>query len=352
MWEKVHSLRLIYKFVSQVFPLVNTELSYWHSYAQAYAEKELSLQALASIEHKRFHCLGGGIYSLYQNVDMPSFIRLTTALQTISDYLDNLCDRTPFPNEQAFRQLHLAMTDALHTDGILQDYYKFYSFKQDGNYLNSLVLTCQQEVSKLSAYSVVKSDILKLASWYSELQIYKHLEPALRRKKMDSWAKEQLTHYDDILFWEFAAAAGSTLGIFVLLAAANKPSLSQQESSQLFLAYFPWICGLHILLDYFIDREEDTVCGDLNFTTYYTDNSEMMSRLMLFINHAASKAGTLPQPVFNQTVVYGMLAMYLSDPKALSPKEKPITKKLLNYAGSYTKILQLLCLLLRRYKKI
>jgi tetraprenyl-beta-curcumene synthase len=45
------------------------------------------------------------------------------ALQTISDYLDNLCDRRGSPTGR-FRQLHLAMTDALDPAGETHDYYR------------------------------------------------------------------------------------------------------------------------------------------------------------------------------------------------------------------------------------
>lgn len=352
MWDKLYSISLIFKFVSQVFPKVKRELTYWHSYAQAYAEKELSTQALASIHYKRFHCLGGSIYSLYHNVDMHSFIRFITALQTISDYLDNLCDRTNITNELAFRQLHLAITDALTPDGTLHDYYKYYTFQHDGEYLNSLVLTCRQEVLKLPAYSIIRPDILKLATLYSELQTYKHLALTERKQKMAVWADSHLSPNANISFWEFAAAAGSTLGIFMLCAAAADPKLSQGKADRIISAYFPWICGLHILLDYFIDREEDTLAGDLNFTTYYEESAEMLTRFKFFIRQAVSHAEKLPNPAFSKTVIYGLLALYLSDSKALTVREKPITKTLLTYAGPYTKFLHKLCLLLRKCKKI
>lgn len=352
MWNKLYSIGLIFKFVSQVFPKVKRELTYWNSYAEAYAEKELSTQALSSIHYKRFHCLGGSIYSLYHNVDMHSSIRFITALQTISDYLDNLCDRTNITNELAFRQLHLAITDALTPDGTFHDYYKYYTFQHDGGYLTSLVSTCRQEVMKLPAYSVIRPDILKLASLYSELQTYKHLALSERKQKMAGWAESKLSPNATIAFWEFSAAAGSTLGIFMLCAAAADPKLSRDMSDRIFSLYFPWICGLHILLDYFIDREEDIFAGDLNFTTYYKDSDEMLTRLKFFIRQARSQAEKLPNPAFPQTVICGLLALYLSDPKALAAKEKAITKELLAYAGPYTKLLHTLCLMLRKCKKI
>jgi tetraprenyl-beta-curcumene synthase len=158
--------------------------------------------------------------------------------------------------------------------------------------------------------------------------------------------------YTDILFWEFSAAAGSTLGIFILLAEANRPVLSQKDMLSVFSAYFPWICGLHILLDYLIDREEDQREGDLNFTFYYADSDEMLCRLKLFIRQAFIQADTTVHPAFTKTVINGLLAMYLSDPKAMKPETKSITADLLAECGPYAKFLHTICLLLRKCKKI
>ena len=55
---------------------------------------ELRKQALASIEHKTFHCEGGAIMALMANEHYQEAIRFIVAYQTISDYLDNLCDRS------------------------------------------------------------------------------------------------------------------------------------------------------------------------------------------------------------------------------------------------------------------
>lgn len=59
-----------------------------------YSNDELHNQAIASIEHKTFHCEGGGILALLANEHREDCIRFIVAYQTISDYLDNLCDRS------------------------------------------------------------------------------------------------------------------------------------------------------------------------------------------------------------------------------------------------------------------
>lgn len=343
---------LIITFVKKVFPLIDMELHHWSTQAASHACPELKEQALSSIRDKKFHCQGGSIYSLYPMVYRTDFISLVVALQTISDYLDNLCDNAGIIDEQAFRQLHQAMTDALDPNALPQDYYAFYPYKQDGGYLRQLVITCQQQVKKLPSFELVKPQVQQLASLYSDLQTYKHLDPKIREEKMLTWIDQHLESYPQITHWEFAAATGSTLGIFMLCAAASDKNLTPLAAANISSAYFPWISGLHILLDYFIDAAEDQEKGDLNFVAYYRDSVQLLSRLILFTEQAFLQASTLPHSSFHKIVVQGLLAMYLSDPKTNRAKEEGIKNALLKKAGSYTRFLYHLCKVLRYIKKL
>lgn len=341
-------LTLLTRFVRRVFPLVNNELAGWQNYIAEHGMRELADQALASINTKKFHCQGGSVYSLYKGVPTRDFIRLVVALQTISDYLDNLCDRAGIADETAFRQLHQAMTDALDPEKPLSDYYAAYPHKDDGGYLSRLVAVCRQEVAKLPSYHLVKPEILRQAGLYSELQTYKHLDPAIREEKMLTWINRHLPDYPDLNPWEFAAATGSTLGMFMLSAAAYNPELTSREVKQLATAYFPWINGLHILLDYFIDEAEDKLGGDLNFVFYYNGPKETLTRLTYFTNQARQQAKSLPEAAFTQTVVDGLLAMYLSDPKTSIEPTRTIRDSLLRSAGLYPRFMYGICRLLRK----
>lgn len=345
-------LTLLTRFVRQTFPLVDTELAGWQNYAAGYNQSELTRQALASISTKKFHCQGGSIYSLYKGVPTPDFVRLVVALQTISDYLDNLCDRAGIADEAAFRQLHLAMTDALDPDRPRSDYYAAYPFRDDGGYLDQLVAVCRQEVGKLPAYPLIKTELLRQAMLYSELQTYKHLDPSLREEKMLAWINCHLPAYPGITPWEFAAATGSTLNMFMFCAAAHNPRLTAGEVSQIAAAYFPWINGLHILLDYFIDEAEDRQGGDLNFVAYYANEEQTLSRLLHFYRQAHHAAKALPETAFAQTVVDGLLAMYLSDPKTDPPAVRVVRDSLLKSAGPYPRLMYRLCRFLRQKAKL
>lgn len=350
MFTFIHPLSFVIRFVTRVFPQVSRELDHWRTLAAQIPDRELAAQALASIRDKKFHCQGGCIYSLYPGTDRAAMIRFIVALQTISDYLDNLCDRLTVYNEAAFRQLHLAMTDALTPHGPLHNYYQFYPLHNDGAYLKTLVLACRREVSCLPGYAAVQVKAFVLARLYGELQTYKHLAPDIREETMLRWTSDHLPDYPGLSPWEFAAATGSTLGLFMLCAAAACPHPKEETARTIATAYFPYITGLHILLDYFIDAKEDGEHGDLNFTAYYADDRVMADRLAYFINQASVRTQMLPNSKFHQTVICGLLAMYLSDPKTDHPPEQTIKTTLLSRAGWFTRLCYAVCRLLRRKK--
>ena len=55
-----------------------------------------------------------------------------------------------------------------------------------------------------------------------------------------------------------------------------------EDAERIRKGYFPYIQGLHILLDYFIDQEEDKVVGDLNFCSYYENEPAIVSTFKTF----------------------------------------------------------------------
>ncbi|MCG0275465.1 MAG: tetraprenyl-beta-curcumene synthase family protein [Thermosediminibacteraceae bacterium] len=350
--ESLYRFFLLNKFVNAIFPLVETELKKLIRLAERIPDPMLKNQALESIRKKKFHCQGGSVYALYPGVPLRDMVHFIVSYQTISDYLDNLCDRAGVMNEEAFRQLHLAMTDALLPGTSYNDYYMYYPYKDDGGYLLFLVDECKNFISTLPSYAIIREKVLFLARLYSDLQVYKHLAPEVRECRMAGWYKNYLDYFPEINGWEFAAAAGSTLGIFMLVAAATDPDLDGLEAWKVFHSYFPWICGLHILLDYYIDLNEDKVNGDLNFVSYYASEIQCLERLKLFYKNSLEEATKLKYPLFHSTVVNGLMAMYLSDPKALSNGRSLITEQLLDHCGNYTKLMHSFCCWLRKTKRL
>jgi tetraprenyl-beta-curcumene synthase len=333
--------------IHTMMPAVRRELKGWRRLASRIPDAELRAQALASIDQKEFHCLGGGVYALYPGADFGATLKFIVAFQTISDYLDNLCDRAGVLDAEAFRQLHLSMADAADPDAKQHDYYAYYPHNDDGGYLAALTEECRAMMRRLPAYAAVHGEMLRLVSRYSELQALKHMEPSLREETLKRWAGPLATEYPGISVWEFCAAAGSTLGVFLLFAAAQHPRLTPASTASLLEAYFPWVCGLHILLDYFIDAEEDLRENDLNFTGYYRDARECAEKLASFARRALSVCLGLPYPGFHKTIVHGLLAMYLSDPKAESERNRRISGQIRSSGGAGTALYHRICRILR-----
>jgi tetraprenyl-beta-curcumene synthase len=280
---------------------------------------------------------------------MVAFI---VAFQTISDYLDNLCDRAGCLETAAFRQLHLAYTDALNPYGDIGDYYRLYPYSDDGGYLVALVRQCRDALQGLPAYHLAQDEALRLARLYCDLQVLKHTHRHLREDLLQDWFAAHAASHHDLDWWEFAAATGSTLGIFALCAAAADPGLTPEVVGQLAAGYFPWISGLHILLDYFIDQAEDEAGGDLNFVSYYADAGQCRERLLLFLKRALDCAAALPDPWFHTTVVRGLPSFYLSDPKVGAQGLDGTAGALLVAGGSETMSMYKVCRLLRRIGKL
>ncbi|MEL7567637.1 MAG: tetraprenyl-beta-curcumene synthase family protein [Dehalobacterium sp.] len=348
----IYENSLIFHFVKDVFPQVDQALDQWREYGLKIPDPLLKEQALASIKTKRFHCQGGSIYALYPGVDQEVMIRFIVAFQTISDFLDNLCDRTGYEDEKSFRQLHRAMHEALQPDLSLSDYYAYYPYKNDGGYLKALVEECRRSLNALPLYHMVQEDALALVSLYCDLQCLKHLAIELREEALIRWATPYLNTYPDLSQWEFGAASGSTLGVFMLCAASYQNNLDKEEVKEIKKAYFPHISGLHILLDYFIDQAEDREEGDLNFIFYYRNPKEVEDRLSYFIQQSLSQAAMLKKSGFHLTVIQGMLAMYLSDQKAGKPLYHGTIEALLAKCGKSAAFWYLICKLLRRIKAI
>jgi tetraprenyl-beta-curcumene synthase len=343
--DQVH---IIGRLVTRVFPEVDRELARWQAKIRECPQQELARQAAASIRHKRFHAQGGSVFAITAEGFQRDLVRLIVALQTISDYLDNLCDRAGCQDRRAFRLLHEAMMCGVDPEREVPDFYQLYPYGDDGGYLRALVDECRGVLRTLPAYPLVRDEVIALAGLYSDLQVYKHIEPWAREPLLVSWFDNHRDRYPGIDWWEFAAASGSTLGIFALLAAATRPDLEYRQVRALMQAYFPWVCSLHILLDYFIDQDEDREEGELNFCFYYPDLETCAGRLRLFLVEGLARTSRLRRPLFHRTVVKGLLALYMSDPKVERQGLRWVADRLLRDAGWDARVMYRVCRKLRR----
>ncbi|WP_041060576.1 tetraprenyl-beta-curcumene synthase family protein [Jeotgalibacillus campisalis] len=318
----------------KVFPAVHMQLNGWKDQARRIPNQELRKQAMASLEQKAFHCEGGGIMALLSLKHRDEAIRFIVAYQTISDYLDNLCDRSTSLDPEDFSCLHEAMEDALTVGAPLRNYYRCRKQQDDGGYLGALVLTCQDVLSQLSTYTEIKAELLELSRYYCDLQIHKHVCEEEREPRLKRWFEDHNERFPEMQWYEFSACTGSTLGIFCLVSYACREDFQSSFAAVIRNGYFPYIQGLHILLDYLIDQEEDLEEGDLNFCFYYPDHQSLFDRLQHFVQEADRHTNQLPHRRFHQLINRGLLGVYLSDEKVNKQKNvRQLARKIIRASG-------------------
>lgn len=325
--------KMMKRIYRDVLPSVKQELADWTAFAESIPNMELRKQALASIATKTFHCEGGSIYSLLAKERKDEVISFIVAYQTISDYLDNLCDRSTSLDPDDFRALHESMMDAL-TPGARHDYYRNRSDSNDGGYLAALVQKCQDYLHTLPNLPVIQPALYELASYYCDLQVHKHVIQEERVGRLQNWFGKYKPNLPEMSWYEFSACSGSTLGIFCIVSYAAMTDNMDELVGQIKNGYFPWVQGLHILLDYFIDQEEDKRGGDLNFCSFYNSEEELFQRFSHFMEQADKSISMLPDAKFHRMVNRGLLGIYLADRKVQEQRRvRHLARKLLRKAG-------------------
>lgn len=315
VWHGVRSAVLAARMAAAV-RLAAGHLEFLERRAGCIPAPELRRQALGSLRHKAFHSLGAATFAAAVPLRRGgAMVRFCVAYQTLSDYLDNVCDRSRPLGSAPRRRLHQAMVAALAPAGPPRPP----ADPGDGGYLGELVANCREAMAGLGVSEAALNKARQLAAAYASMQARKHAAPGVRRRLVASWAHRLLragrpAPAGGLAWWEFAAAAGSTLGVFALVAAGARGAGEAALRSTL-RAYFPWICAWHILLDYAVDLDEDRACGELNFVACYPRGAAVQ-RLAGVFRRARALAGGLWEPAFHRLVVAGMAALYLSDPKA------------------------------------
>ncbi|MFB1051413.1 tetraprenyl-beta-curcumene synthase family protein [Paraliobacillus sp. JSM ZJ581] len=341
-------MRSVFK---KVFPEVSKQLDYWKAKAELIPNQELREQALASIKTKKFHCQGGSVYSLLAEDRWIDFIEFIVAYQTISDYLDNLCDRSTSLDPEDFRMLHQSMEDALSPGAPTKNYYAYRSDQEDGGYLSELVQTCQQALFTIPSYEYIQHYCLQLEQLYSDLQVHKHVKKEERVPRLENWYQTYRVKWPSLSWYEFSASSGSTLGIFCMVAYGMAGKADEQLARKIFDSYFPFMQGLHILLDYYIDQQEDLAEDDLNFCHYYRDEHHLKERLLFFIKQTNKSIQLLPDKRFHEMIHKGLVGLYLADPKVKQLENgKEVTKMLLQTSGIHSTFFHLNIKLYNHFK--
>ncbi len=333
MQDWIRSWRWGQEYFRHVRPDVIRGLAPLKARAEAIPHPDLRSQALSSLETKQFHCEGGGVFGGPSRDAEGRLLEFLLPYQTLCDYLDTVTDRGPSQDPDNLRLLHQSLVDAVTLSARPADYYALHPHQGDGGYAAFLVTQSREALRTFPGYDAVADHMRRLVSLYVDLQVYKHGPVEERVPKLTRWWEAHCPRDTGLAWWEFAAATGSTLGLFALLNVASHPKPNPARVQEVAALYFPWIGALHILLDYYVDQEEDLAGGDLNFVSYYDSPQEAAMRIRHIYRQCLKGASALPDRAFHQYVTKGLLGFYLSDQKVRKHLTAP-TCRLLASGGS------------------
>jgi tetraprenyl-beta-curcumene synthase len=316
VWVRAVEPRLaawLRRFLLDVAPEATRQLRSWKRAAARIRDPVLRHEALASIAGKDFHVHGGCILATFlPKPAAHAYVRLVAAFETAVDYLDNLCDRAGHEDEADFRALHEALEDAVMPGAQPRDYFRRRE-GDDGGYLRSLVLDAQRSFGGLRSYQVIAPYVREVTRRYTELQALKHLPQGVREQRCEAAFAAVAPQ---MRWFEGAAACGSTLPTFALAYGAIA-GCDETRARELNDAYFPWISGFHILLDYFIDQSEDAAHRELNFVACYGDAAQATSGIAAIGQEALARAATTSDAPHHIFAIQAMCGFYCTRRKVV-----------------------------------
>lgn len=302
------------RFLVHVVPLARRELHRLESLADRIPDAHLREQARFGLRSKAYHVAGACILAtLLPSGAREHYVEIVAPLEAIYDFLDGLCDRHPLTTPSAFRQLHFALGDALDPSSPLRDYYAFGPPGDDGDYLASLVRRVRRALSRLADYELLMPYFTEAAALYADTQTFSHLPEAQRKTALVEWHTREGRRFGDLTWWEFAAAAGSQFQVYGPLYAAFCSSF--ESIAQTYRAYFPAFSTIHVLLDSFIDQQEDDDHGELNWIGCYDSFDAFKRRARELAARARSAFCALPMPRAHTFALRIMALFYLTHPK-------------------------------------
>jgi tetraprenyl-beta-curcumene synthase len=315
-----------------VFPVARIEIWRLKRRARSIPDSTLRELALDAQRRKWASLEGAAAFAVFApRGQRAALTRLVVVLQAIFDYADTLMEQPCEDVAANSRQLHSAFLAAFQAGEHL-DYYRHNSHCDDGGYLVSLVECCRLIVRTLPSYGLVREAVRRNAWRILYYQGAVNLASEVDHPALARWSREQVSEGTAMEWWEIAAAAGSSLVIFALLAAAADPELDMAEVESIEQLYWPWAESLHIFLDSLVDRAEDMQTGQPSLLDLYGSPHEMATRLRVLTSETFSRAGRLE--CHHRLILAAMVALYLSDEQAWTAFARPATERILSAADS------------------
>lgn len=324
-----------------VYPRVREEVRAQRERAQAIPDPQLRCLALRALHEKRANIDGAAAFAAFvPAARRRAVVRAQVAFQALYDYLDLLTERPSADPVARSRRLHGALTAALepgeaggpagasvHCD---------WAGGEGGDYLESTVERCLTALRGLPGYAAVQPSARRLAAHIVEFQSFNVIDAPQPRAELERWAGKSTPPDSGLAWWETAASAGSSLGVFALLAMAAEPSAEPEHAHAVEDAYFPWVGALHSLLDSLIDRDEDRVAGQQALIDHYGGPEQAATGLRALAQECRRRASALPDSERHLAILASMAGLYLAERQAHRPYARDARRGVLDAFGALT----------------
>jgi tetraprenyl-beta-curcumene synthase len=323
----------IARYLTLVLPQVRNELAHWRRQAGRIPNARLRHSAQLALA-KRGNIEGAALFAtLASAAHRRETVRALVAFQSAYNYLDTLSE---LPSDQPVangQRLHQALLSALHPRAAHLDYYALNPDRGDGGYLQSIVDACASAVDSLPSFHALAPTARDAAARIVHFQALNLDEHQGGQRALRQWVSEATTSRDDLTWRESAAAAGSSLSVHALIAAAAERDLDPRDAHEIDGAYHPCAGALHSLLDSLVDRREDHLHAQRSLLEQYRSNTETGTRLSALAARAGDCIGGLPNARTHRVILTAMCSYYLSAPECDTVEAQAVTSALTRTFG-------------------
>jgi tetraprenyl-beta-curcumene synthase len=296
-----------------VFPRVALELRHWRRSAERIADpaaRQLALDSLA----KRSNMEGAAAFAAFVPLRRRTgVIRALVAFQAIYNYADVLAEQPSDDPVGNARRLHQTLLHALDPGGECPARGVDDSVPIAADYLKEMTDACETATWGLPSFGTVSTAACRAAERIVAFQSLSLDRPG----ELEAWAALQGPETAGLAWWEVAAAAGSSLAVLALIAAAAAPRLQAQDVAGIEAAYFPSIGALHSLLDSLVDEAEDAETGQLRLLDCYPSRRHAVEGVERLTKDALTAVRELSGPGHqHELLLTAMACSYLSAPEA------------------------------------
>jgi tetraprenyl-beta-curcumene synthase len=301
-----------------VFPHARREIRDWRARASRIPDPALRRLAIETHAGKHRNLEGAAAFATFVPASQRrATVRGLVAYQALFDYLDTLAEQPTDDPIAGGRRLNKALLVATVPSEPHADYYAHLRRQgdagTDGGYLHTLIGTSRAALVSLPSFAAVADLAAGASERVGAYQSLNHGDGNGRHDAFDGWARQIAADQPRLRWWETGAAAGSTLDLLALIAAASEPGLEPGQARELAEAYFPWVGALHSLLDSVVDREDDQASGKRGLIDYYGSPEEAAERIATIAAEAVRRTAALPGGLRHTLVVAAMAGFYACD---------------------------------------